>query len=97
MQAKKNGAAAELAPEAVGRALATTPAAGQRRVAADRDTGGREVAMVIRLALGQTVEKVCRLEACKAMIEEYEEGRNIQPFEIRELCREAIAKAEATQ
>ena len=33
------------------------------------------------------------LTACQAMIEEYEDGRNIQPFEIRELCRSAIAKA----
>ena len=33
------------------------------------------------------------LECVEAMLEEYEEGRQIQPFEIREMCRRARGKA----
>lgn len=37
------------------------------------------------------------VEACKAMIEEYEQGRVIQPFEIRQMCRHALALAEGKE
>lgn len=33
------------------------------------------------------------LAAVEAMLAEYEEGRNIQPYEIREMCRAAKFKA----
>lgn len=36
------------------------------------------------------------LEAVEAMLEEYEEGRSVQPFEVREMCRKARAKAHGT-
>lgn len=52
------------------------------RIAAESDANGYLIAAAPDL-----------LEAVEAMLEEYEDGRNIQPYEIREMCRKAKFKA----